>query len=122
MTGKFWSLWPNALSYMSDILHTSSQVLRHSPCQISASNSNFKYEFLAIFSSERAKKTKFEAFFGCKTLIFGATCLKFCMEVYQLEEYTHAKYQPNAQILSMIFLQKNPKNGLKIQNYGIFRP
>ena len=43
------------------------------------------------------------------------------MEVYQLEEYTHAKYQPNAQILSMISLRKNPKNSLKIQNYGIFR-
>ena len=113
------SLWPNALDHMLKILHTSSQVLRESPCQISASSSNLKYDFLAIFSLKKAEKRKFVAFFGCKGLNFWATHLKFCMKVYQLWENTHAKYQPNAQILSMIFWQIIPKNGLKIQTYGL---
>ena len=97
---------------MPEILKISSKVIRKYPCKISASNSNFKYEFLAILSSERAKKPNFEAFFGCKTLIFGATWLKFCMEVYQFEEYTHAKYQPNAQIFNVFFLQKKSQKWL----------
>ena len=41
----FLPLWPNALTHLHKILHTSSQLLRESPCQISASNSNFKYKF-----------------------------------------------------------------------------
>ena len=46
----FISLWPNALYHWHKILHISSQVLRESPCQISASKSNFNYEFSIIFS------------------------------------------------------------------------
>ena len=46
----FISLWPNALYHRHKILHISSQVLRESPCQISASKSNFNYEFSIIFS------------------------------------------------------------------------
>ena len=42
---RFIPLWPNALTHLHKILHTSSQLLRESPCQISASNSNFKYKF-----------------------------------------------------------------------------
>ena len=72
-------LWPNALNHLHKILHTSSQVLRESPSQISASKSNFKYDFLAIFSFKRTKICKFTAFFCYKTLNFWATCLKFCM-------------------------------------------
>ena len=88
----FISLWLNALTHQHEILHISSQLLREPPCQISASNSNLKYDFLAIVSSQKAKKCQFSAFFCCKTPNFWAICLKFCMQIYQLWVNTCAKF------------------------------
>ena len=75
----FMSLWPNVLYHLHKISHISSQVLRESPCQFSASRSNSKYIFLSIYTLKKAKKCKFSAFFGSETLNFWAACLKFCM-------------------------------------------